>query len=321
MEEYGFIKINNDKYLLSAKFLDDNQKLALQKVVPFFCGLYPLSSIGHFLANRLDIDDKFLIEPYNISNIFDDCITYNLLEAINNKKSVCLVFKGEKEVKEINPTELFIEKDKCGLLKIKDNKNEYYLNKIEGFVNKTNKQAKSCNVDSPIFSEIYSFYYKIFEDAINAYKKDKGLKLQKNSAIKDFTMYIPKKYSSYKYILNKRTFNELFPLLAILNNIAIPLTTLELRWLKTIMQDSRFDLFLSQEEKRYLENLVEDIEPFNLSSFKMYDYKEKIYKSILETSIPMNIDKDLFRQQLEYLNNASFSVKENSFTKLNYKNL
>jgi len=320
MEEYGFIKINNDKYLLNAKFLDNNQKLVLKKVVPFFCGLYPFSSIGHFLANRLDIDDKFLIEPYNISNILDDCITYNLLKAINNKETIHLVFKGENTIHEIQPKELFIENNKSGLLKFKDNTQEYYLNKIEGFVNKTNKSAKTCNIDSPIFSEIYSFYYKIFEDSIKEYNKNKMIRSQEALIKKDFTMFIPKKYNLYDYILNKRIFNELFPILAQLKNISIPLTILEQRWLKTIMQDERFDLFVSNEEKQLLENLIKDIEPFDLSCFKIYDNKDKKYKSVIHNSIPNGLNKDLFRQQLKYLDSASFSIQENSFKDLSYKN-
>ena len=166
MAEYGFLTINNDKYILNVKFLNNEQKTALKYVVPFFCGIYPFSSIGHFIANRLEIRDIFKFEGYSIKNVLDDCLTFDLLNAINNEDTVRISIKN-KEKSEIKPTELILDKE-SQLLKVIDyNKNEYFLHEIEEIEN--NKKVKN-----PIFSEIYSFYYKIFEELANEYKKDKN---------------------------------------------------------------------------------------------------------------------------------------------------
>ena len=319
MEEYGFISVDKDRkdrYDLKVKFLNDEQKNALKYVVPFFCGIYPFASIGHFLANRLDIDDKFVIKPFNVSNILDDCITYNLLEAINSKTPVKLVIKGQAKIKEFLPEEIFIE-NKTDLLKVKGNKQEYYLHDIAGFAKDKSSDeqntGKNYHIESPVFSEIYSFYYKVFEDSIREYKKQEN-NSKKN--INDITNYIPEKYKrTYNRMLSKNIFYELLPILAKLENYTVPLTTLELRWLKTIMQDAKFDLFVTTEEKTCLESLVNDIEPFNMSSFKIYDYKAKAYKNINNSSLPKIIDKDAFKKELKELNTFLFSMQNNTLSK------
>ena len=305
MEEYGFITINKehrDKYSFCAKFLNNEQKNALRYVIPFFCGIYPFASIGHFLANRLDIKDIFNFETYSINNILDECIIYDLLEVINNNKTIKkLVFKNKSFVKDFKPSELFIEKE-TGLLKVKSNKKEYYLHDI-------NEVDYYKNAQNPIFNEIYSYYYKIYEEVARKYKKNKviDIKIIEKYGSKDSQLY----------------FNEnIMKMLSNLHNIALPLTKLELRWLKTIMQDSRFDLFVEEADKKSLEMLVKDVKPFNLAPFKIYDFHQNIYKNVISANLPKEIeDKDLFKDKLKILNSALFSIRENSFKELNYKSM
>lgn len=303
MEEYGFITINKkhrNKYSFSAKFLNNEQKNALKYVVPFFCGIYPFASIGHFLANRLDIKDVFKFKVYNINNILDDCIAYDLLEAINKKEVIKKLVLKENNLKEdFKPIELFVEKN-TGLLKVKDQKDEYYLHEIQEI-------SYSGKVKCPIFSEIYSFYYKIFEEIIKEYKRDKKY---------DVANTLKKYGTSYTSFLFNRIDKNLLNMLAKLDNTVIPLTILELRWLKTIMQDPRFDIFVTEEEKQCLSVLVEDIEKLDLSSFKIYDYKENKYNNLINKNITTQIKKikkDDFRKQLSKLNSIEYSLKDNSF--------
>lgn len=304
MKEYGFIGINvahKDRYILNARFLNDTHKDVLKYVVPFFCGVYPFSSIGHFLANRLEIKDIFKFETYNICNILDDCITYDLLQSINNNKEISLEFKDDS-TKTILPKMLLIE-NKTKLLKVLDSNNEYYLHRISGI----NYDKKPKN---PIFSEIYSFYYKIFEELVKEYKKDKNFDTTK------VTKVLEKYGTKDTVFIFEKIDKNILPMLAKLDNIEIPLTNLELCWLKTIMQDVRFDLFVTDDEKQSLEELVKDIEPFNLTSFKVYSAKGKKYKSITDFGMPEGIDKDTFRKQIKELNSILFNIEKNSFPEL-----
>lgn len=306
LKKYGFVTtINNDKYSLNARFLTNEQKKSLEYVVPFFCGSYPFSSIGHFLANRLELDSKdlFVFESFNIANVLDDCITYDILTAINNNQSIILNTKnGWKE--DYNPKEIILDKNKKLLKVINGNMEEYYLNDIIDI--KLDKKK----FENPVFSEIYSYYYKIFEELIKKYKENPNYNI---SEILD-------KYGSDDTSCNIKQIKEILPKLARLKHTTIPLTNLELRWLKTIMQDVRFDLFVSEEEKHSLKKLVEDVEPFNLSSFKIYDDNKKEYKSITNTETSKGIkDKKSFREDLKKLNSVLFSIQKNMFKDFNYK--
>lgn len=305
LEEYGFIKIGNDndknkdKYSLTAKFLTDQQKNSLKYVVPFFCGFYPFSSVGHFLANRLDIKDIFRFEAFNIANILDDCITFDLLTAINHNDTIIINFKNkDQRDKKIVPKELLIDKKDLLLKVVDDNQREYYLNEIDKINNK-----KPNNL---IFSEIYSFYYKIFEEKINnpSYDIDEIIKKYGTTDTSD------------KYKNNYKLIKELMPKLEKLKNATIPLTKLEIRWLKTIMQDERFDLFVDDDKKQSLEDLVEGVEPFDLTSFKVYSAKEKKYKSIKDFCMPEGLNKNTFREQIKELNSILFNIEKNSFPEL-----
>ena len=259
LEQYGFITIKNNKYILKTKFLNNRQKDILKKVVPVFCCIYPLASIGHFLANRLDINNFPKTSEFNVSNVLDDCITYDLLNTINNNASITLKLRNGK-LETLKPIEIYIDKSDS-LLKVKSaNEQIFYLNEIDSV--KNHKKVRN-----PVFSEIYSYYYKIYEEAANEYKKSKAV--DKNNIIK--------KYGSKDTWIDE----SIMKMLSMLPNIAIPITTLELRWLKTIMQDRRFDGFVSAEEKQCLSGLINDVDAFDLSSFRIFNYKENAYKSLV----------------------------------------
>lgn len=302
LEEYGFVTtINNDKYSLNARFLTNNQKKSLEYVVPFFCGLYPFVSIGHFLANRLNSKDLFEFESFNIASVLDDCITYDILTAINTHQSVSLNLKTGN-LKNYNPKEIVLDRENKLLKVIDANNKEYYLNDIIDIIVNKNK------LKNPVFSEIYSYYYKIFEELIRKYKENPSYNI----------METINKYGSDDTSCNTKQIKEILPRLARLEHTTIPLTSLELRWLKTIMQDVRFDLFVSEDEKHSLENLVEDVTPFDLSAFKIYDNKTKTYKSITAFGLPKGVDRNSLKKKLKEFNSVLYSIQNNSFD-FNYK--
>lgn len=309
LEEYGLVTIENDTYALctNAKILTPEQKESLKYAVPFFCGLYPFASIGHFIAGRLDIEDLFDFDDFNMVNVLDDCITFDILTAIENNKTIRLKNKNGED-KTITPIEICINEKR--LLKVMDNNNQdYYLHEIDEVI----YDGKPNNL---IFSEIFGSYYKIFEELVN-----------NNKNTKDDIEEALKKYASDDALYNRNfnnaiinTIHNLLPRLQKLEKIAIPLTNLELRWLKTIMQDERFDLFLLPYEKYSLERSLENVEPFNLNIFKIYDKNKKIYKNLKDTGIPEGIDKNEFRENLSKLNSVMFSIEKNSFENFKYKN-
>lgn len=309
LEEYGLVLIENDRYSLceNAKILTSEQKEALKYAVPFFCGLYPFTSIGHFLAGRLEIEELFDFDDFNMVNVLDDCITFDMLTAIDNNKTISIRNKNGED-KTITPIEIRIDEKR--LLKVIDNKNQdYYLHEIDEVI----YDEKPNNL---IFSEIFGSYYKVFEELVN-----------NNKTGKDDIAEVLKKYASDDAINEKRhknaiidTIYEVLPKLQKLKRIAIPLTNLELRWLKTIMQDERFDLFLPHDKKYSLECLVKNVEPFNLDIFKIYDKNNKKYKYLKDAGLPQGINKDEFRENLCRLNSVMFSIDKNSFNNFKYKN-
>ena len=121
------------------------------------------------------------------------------------------------------------------------------------------------------------------------------------------------KYGSDDTSCNIKQIKEILPRLARLEHTTIPLTNLELQWLKTIMQDVRFDLFVSEDDKHSLENLVEDVTPFDLSAFKVYDNKAKTYKSINTFEIPNGEDRNSLKKKLKEFNSVLYSIQNNSF--------
>ncbi len=280
LSEYGFVKKDGDKYALNSMYLNEDQINALKWVVPFFCGCYPFTSIGHFLANRLEISDMFVFESFNIKNILDDCVTYDLLEAINNKQEVSLkLYNNEKPVK-FKPNEIYTDKNNKSLLTVKDkNDNKYLLSQIDT----VEQDVKTKNL---IFSEIYSFYYRIIEESLkkrtpeNDVNESSIKEIIEKFGTKDTNNY-PDKDTNKIFI---QAINNIIRKLQNLDNCLIPLTTLELRWLKTIMLDKRFDLFVDNKETLF-DDLVKDIEPFDLSCFKDSDTMTRTLWSMIPETL------------------------------------
>ena len=66
-------------------------------------------------------------------------------------------------------------------------------------------------------------------------------------------------------------------------------------------------------EKHSLENLVEDVTPFDLSAFKIYDNKTKTYKSINTFEIPNGVDRNSLKKKLKEFNSVLYSIQNNTF--------
>ena len=158
----------------------------------------------------------------------------------------------------------------------------------------------------------------MFEDAVKIYKKCLDEKYV-------YAQILDKYKNTYNSILEEQDLKELFipsntNILQILanidniENISIPLTTLELRWLKTIMQDPRFDLFVDENIKSDLEKLVNDVEIFDLSSYKIFDYETNKYTNIVNKNLINTINrinKKKFTEELDKLN--YYSLKNHCF--------
>ena len=295
LSKYGFITINHDVYSCNSVYLNPEQKNALKYVVPFFCGCYPFSSIGHFLASRLGIEDKFEFERFNCNNILDDCISYDLMEAINKKQKILLTLKNKEKIT-LQPIELFVEKDST-LLKVKcTDKQEYFIHEF-GYIPK----------DNLIFNEIYSFCYKIISEIIEQYHK---YTQQKKPFTEREIRAIINKYHFYCNIINPDYIKKLLPSLAQFRKFTLPLTNLEQRWLKTIMQDYRFDLFVDNKETLF-GNLVKDVEPFDLSDFK--DINGNSYKDYWKNDKIKESNKKELRDKLQKTTKIIYSLLGNKF--------
>lgn len=81
--------------------------------------------------------------------------------------------------------------------------------------------------------------------------------------------------------------------------LKLPLTSLQKMWLKSILPDPRFCLFLSEEALNLLENKLKEIEPlFELSDFHYFDrcsdsdpYEDPAYKSRFQTILQAMTEK------------------------------
>ena len=80
------------------------------------------------------------------------------------------------------------------------------------------------------------------------------------------------------------------------------------------LQGSRFASKLRKMKERY----PDDVEIFDLSAFKVFDYQEKEYKNIVNQNLVKKlakINKIEFKKQLSELNSIIYSQKDNSFKK------
>ena len=80
------------------------------------------------------------------------------------------------------------------------------------------------------------------------------------------------------------------------------------------MQDPRFDLFVDENIKSDLEKLVNDVEIFDLSSYKIFDYETNKYTNIVNKNLINTINrinKKKFTEELDKLN--YYSLKNHCF--------
>lgn len=124
-----------------------------------------------------------------------------------------------------------------------------------------------------IFSEIYGVYYKIVEEILQRAPVDRT-DIQHMVADSGFA-------ESILHLIPKLLDERAWPLLheadgkwhsRLRHTPAVPVTLLEKRWLKAILQDPRARLFLPDNEIIRLNDLFSEITPlFELSSFNYFD--------------------------------------------------
>ncbi len=144
------------------------------------------------------------------------------------------------------------------------------------------------------FSEIYGCYFtvvkKIIKEAQSGINKKEIDELINTCAFDDSAFYLaPKIFSNDWCILDK--VGDIFFTKANLSTKTRPLTNLEKAWLKSLILDKRFLLFVSEDELKKFNLALQDIEPlFNPKDFYIFDsasdgdpYYEDNYKKNFQT--------------------------------------
>ena len=123
-----------------------------------------------------------------------------------------------------------------------------------------------------LFSEIYSAYYNTVASIIACAQKgkldsDSLYKLVQESAFPESYLSIGSALENGKWTLIKRDYST-----NIRNTPTMPLSILQKRWLKAIMNDKRFGLFVEPEVLTRLEKDLENVDPlFTEKDFYLYD--------------------------------------------------
>lgn len=126
-----------------------------------------------------------------------------------------------------------------------------------------------------LFSEIYSAYYNTVASIISCSQKgdldsDSIYKLVHESAFPESYLTIGTALETGKWPLIKKDYST-----NIKNKPTMPLSLLQKQWLKTILEDKRFKLFVSEEIKTRLEKDLSGVEPlFTEKDFYLYDKYE-----------------------------------------------
>ena len=123
-----------------------------------------------------------------------------------------------------------------------------------------------------LFSEIYSAYYNTVAAIISSAQKeeldlDSLYSIVKESAFPESYLTIGSALENRKWPLIKKDFRT-----RIKNVPTMPLSLLQRQWLKAILADKRFRLFVSPDDIKRLENDLQGIEPlFGENDFYLYD--------------------------------------------------
>lgn len=157
-----------------------------------------------------------------------------------------------------------------------------------------------------LFSEIYSAYYNTVASIIACSKKneldsDSLYGIVKDSAFPESYLTIGTSLETGKWPLIKEDYST-----NIKNFPTMPLTLLQKQWLKALIFDKRFKLFVSPQVQSRLEKDLQDIEPlFEQKDFYLYDkyldadpYDDEVYIKNFHTILDAVHQKKLI--QVEY---------------------
>lgn len=157
-----------------------------------------------------------------------------------------------------------------------------------------------------LFSEIYSAYYNTVASIIacsqkNELDSDSLYGIVKDSAFPESYLTIGSSLETGKWPLIKEDYST-----NIKNFPTMPLTLLQKQWLKALIFDKRFKLFVSPQVQSRLEKDLQDIEPlFEQKDFYLYDkyldadpYDDEVYIKNFHTILDTVHQKKLI--QVEY---------------------
>ena len=164
-----------------------------------------------------------------------------------------------------------------------------------------------------LYSEIYNCYYNILNNLLRMEKpfscKDLYSVISQYGFDETMLHLIPKIDSGQWHFFEKS--NELY--VSTLNNTSeLILTTLQKRWLNTLLADRRIKLFLDDAQLEILDKNLSGIEPlFSQDDFYIYDqfsdgddYEDENYRTIFRTILSAIEDK-------QYLNISFNSHRDN----------
>jgi predicted DNA-binding transcriptional regulator YafY len=159
--------------------------------------------------------------------------------------------------------------------------------------------TKNTLENTPLFSPLYSTYYLIAKNVIHTYLKNNKQPLSNETVtnIVNDTAYIYKGQEIYEIINNEKGQKTIFQNLngnvstSIKNIPDFPLTTIELRFLASILNDSRIKLFLNNSILEKLKSALKNITPlWKNESIKYFDqfndsdnFENSEYKMLFQT--------------------------------------
>lgn len=124
-----------------------------------------------------------------------------------------------------------------------------------------------------LFSEIYGLYYRIVEDILNKapLSVEEARRMAAESGFAESVLHlIPKLFTERAWPLLKEENGMMNSRLG--HPVRVPVSLLELRWLKAVLRDPRARLFLADREIARLEDMLFDIPPlYEGEDFSYFD--------------------------------------------------